>query len=116
MDDMQQKLESILGNPEMMGKIMSLAQSFNQQKQDPTPSTPQQAPPMPNIDPAMLQKIAGFMQHSGIDRNQQTLLKALKPYLSAERLTKLEKAMRAARVANFASSALGSGGLFSFGR
>ena len=41
MDDMQQKLDSILGNPEMMGKIISLAQSFNQQKQDPTPSTPQ---------------------------------------------------------------------------
>ena len=65
MDDMQQKLDSILGNPEMMGKIMSLAQSFNQQKQDPTPSTPQQAPPMPNIDPAMLQKIAGFMHDIG---------------------------------------------------
>lgn len=116
MDDMEQKLNSILGNPEMMGKIMSLAQSFGQQKQEAPPAPPQQAPSMPNIDPAMLQKIAGFMQHSGIDRNQQALLKALKPYLSAQRLSKLEKAMRAARVASFASTALGSGGLFQLGR
>lgn len=116
MDDMEQKLNSILGNPEMMGRIMSLAQSLGQQKQEPPEPSPPPKSSIPNIDPAMLQKIAGLMQSSGIDRNQQALLKALKPYLSQDRLTKLEKAMRAARVANYATTAFGSSGLLQFGR
>ena len=124
MEDMQDKLKSILGNPEMMQKIMSMAQAFGQSseqnKHEAAEHTP---PPLPNqpqpisIDPAMLQKIAGFAQQSGVDRNQQALLKALRPYLSKERIVKLEKAMRAAKVAGFASTALGGmGSLFSLGR
>ena len=124
MEDMQEKLNSILGNPEMMQKIMSMAQSFGQSSEqnrhetpENSPSQPTKPPPSAGIDPAMLQKIAGFAQQSGIDRNQQALLKALRPYLSKERIIKLEKAMRAAKVAGFASSALGGmGSLFSLGR
>ncbi len=125
MEDMQEKLNSILGNPEMMQKIMSMAQAFGQNtdqgKQEPpaSPPPPQSsiASGLGNIDPAMIQRIAGFAQQSGIDRNQQSLLKALGPYLSRERIIKLEKAMRAAKVAGFASTALtGAGSLFSSGR
>ena len=124
MEDMQEKLNSILGNPEMMQKIMSMAQSFSQSSNQSKDEPPESPPPQPakpsqalGIDPAMLQKIAGFAQQSGIDRNQQALLKALRPYLSRERISKLEKAMRAAKVAGFASTALGgSGSLFSLGR
>ena len=124
MEDMQDKLNSILGNPEMMQKIMSMAQnlgqSSEQNKHEAVEHTPPQLPNQPqpiSIDPAMLQKIAGFAQQSGVDRNQQALLKALRPYLSKERIVKLEKAMRAAKVAGFASTALGGmGSLFSLGR
>lgn len=113
MDDMQQKLNSILGNPEMMSQIMSLAQSMGQPREEPQEPPKPQLPP---FDPAMLQKMAGFMQQSGIDKNQQALLHALTPYLSGQRISKLERAMRAAKLAGFATTMLGSGGLLSFGR
>ena len=62
-------------------------------------------------DLAMIQKPFGMARQSGIDKNQQTLLRALGPYLSRERIVKLEKAMRAAKLAGIASTALGSSGL-----
>ena len=101
-DNMQQKLDSILGDPDMMQKIMTLAQSLGQPAEKPRPQ-------MPALDPMMMQRLAGAMQQSGIDRNQQTLLNALSPYLSCERISKLERAMRAAKLAGFATTLLGSG-------
>ena len=35
MDDFENKLGQILGNPEMMGKIMAMAQSFGAQQEAP---------------------------------------------------------------------------------
>lgn len=120
MDDMQAKMGAILNNPEMMQKIMAMAQSLNQssgEKQEEKP--PQNDPPsqqvggfnMPDIDISMLQKLSGFAKQTGVDKNQQTLLKALNPYLSRQRIVKLEKAMRAAKMATAASAVLGSQGL-----
>ena len=37
MDDFENKLGQILGNPEMMGKIMAMAQSFGGQEAPPEP-------------------------------------------------------------------------------
>jgi hypothetical protein len=48
-------------------------------------------------------------QKGTIDHNQQGLLKALTPYLSQARISKLEKAMRAAKMAQFATVLLNSG-------
>ena len=110
MDDMENKLNSILGNPEMMGKIMSLAQSFSQSESGQKPESPppaQASSEFPEIDLAMLQKLSGYAKQSGIDKNQQSLLRALGPYLSRQRISKLEKAMRAAKMASMASSFLG---------
>ena len=110
MDEMESKLNSILGNPQMMQQIMAMAQAMGQQEQP--PEDPPKPQPMPSMqDAAMLQKIAGIARQSGVDKNQQALLKALSPYLSRERISKLERAMRAAKIAGIASSALGSGGI-----
>ena len=101
MEDMENKLGAILGNPEMMQKIMSLAQNFQQeQPKDPAPS------PFPDMDPGMLQQLLGFAQQSGIDQQQQALLQALRPYLAQQRLSKLERAMQAARMAGMATTLL----------
>lgn len=113
MEGMEEKLGAILGNPEMMERIMNMAKSLGV-SQDPEP--PQDQPIQPSglpggLDPGMLQKIAAVAQQTGTDRNQQALLKALQPYLSRDRIQKLEKAMRAAKLAGLASSFLGSGGL-----
>ena len=66
---------------------------------------------MGGLDLGMIQKISGIARQSGIDKDQQNLLKALGPYLSRERITKLEKAMRAAKIAGVASTALGGNGI-----
>lgn len=101
MDDLENKLGAILGNPEMMGKIMALAQSFG----DGQPEEEQKPPPpqsFPDIDISLLQKLSGAAKHTGIDQNQKSLLKALTPYISSRRLGKLERAMRAAKMAGVA--------------
>ena len=115
MDDMQNQMNAILGNPEMMQKIMAMAQSLGQgqnntketQKQTPEPSHAE----FPEIDLAMIQRLSGLAGQSNIDNNQRSLLKALAPYLKPDRLNKLEKAMRAAKLANIASTFLGSSAL-----
>ena len=117
MDEMEQKLNSILGNPEMMSQIMNMAQALGG-KDEPEPVDEPVSVPSVNplsgmlggIDPGTIQKIVGIAQQSGIDRNQQNLLKALRPYLSEHRIVKLEKAMRAAKIAGIATTALGGAG------
>lgn len=109
MDQMEDKLGAILNNPQLMGQIMSMAQSLGNS----SPPPQQEPPPQPSFDPAMLQQISAVMGQSNIDGNQQTLLRALNPYLSGRKVEKLEKAMRAARMARMASGFLGQGGLSS---
>ena len=109
MEGMEDKLGAILNNPQMMQQIMSMAQSLGQ-------STPQQQMPppqqeLPQPDMAALQKLAGLAGQSGIDAQQQALLQALNPYLSRNRVNKLEKAMRAAKMARLATGFLNQGGL-----
>ncbi len=104
MSELDQNLSSLLNNPQLMQQIMSMAQSLGQQE---TPQKQENTPPQPSIDPAMIQRIAGMAQSAGVDRNQQALLAALGPYVSRERTKKLERAMRAAKMATLASAFLG---------
>ncbi len=117
MDNMEEKLNSILGNPQMMSQLMSMAQSLGNPQESKQEESAAAAASLPaGLDLNMIQKVAGFAQKSNIDRNQQALLKALSPYLSKERISKLEKAMRAAKIAGIATSVLGSGTLLNLGR
>ena len=120
MENMEDKIGSILGNPEMMQKIMAMAQSLSAQQSTPTeqpkdpPREPQKDAPkqslLPDLDPALLQRFAGLARQSGVDKDQQTLLRALNPYLGRDRLRRLENAMRAAKMARLAAAALGTQG------
>lgn len=96
MDDLESKLGAVLNNPEMMQKIMSLAQNLSDGSQKAEASAPG------DIDLSMIQKLSGFAKQSGIDKHQQSLLRALHPYLSRQRIQKLERAMRAAKMAGMA--------------
>ena len=109
MDGMEDKLNAILGNPQMMQQIMTMAQSFAPPPEAPPVQAPQ-APPLPAIDPVMLQKLSGLMTQGGIDKNQQHLLSALGAYINPHRVTKLEKAMQAAKMAKMATSLFGNFG------
>lgn len=105
MENLEQQLGAVLGNPEMMQKIMSMAQALGtsnpetQAHEEPPPPSP-----MPDIDLGLLKKISGLAGQSSIDKEQQALLKALGPYLTSRRIHKLENAMRAAKMARLAAT------------
>ena len=107
MDDFESKLGSILNNPEMMGQIMQMAQNLGAQPPSPEPPPPEPTS-VPEIDFATIQKLSGLMGSTGVDTEQRALLNALSAYISAERIRKLERAMRAAKLAGAATSFLGS--------
>jgi len=105
MSELEDQISAVMNNPALMEQIMSMAQSFGQQ-------TPEQEPPPANnplnsVDLQLLQKLSGFAQKSHIDSNQQALLHALQPYLKGNRISRLERAMQAAKMASLATSLLG---------
>lgn len=110
MEGMEEKINNILNNPQLMQQIMTMANSLS-----PQGTTPQEiaAPPaqLPDFDPAMLQKVVQIAGQLGADPHQKALLCALQPYLANQRLQKLEKAIRAAKLANLVSDAFRSGAL-----
>ena len=108
MDDIESKLGSILNNPEMMGRILQMAQNLGAQAPPPEPPAPE-PPPVPEIDFATIQKLSGLMGSTGVDPRQKALLDALRAYISTERVRKLERAMRAAKLAGMATTFLGGG-------
>lgn len=116
MENMENRMNEILNNPEMMQKIMTMAQTLQKSQQEPLAESVSQSQEqtftMPDIDIGMLQKLSVFAGKSGVDKNQQNLLQALGPYLSQQRVGKLEKAMRAAKMAKLATAFIGQSGAF----
>ena len=110
MENLESGLEAILGNPQMMQQIMSIAQNFQSEPAPQPAPQPTSAENGPEIDFAMIQKMSSLIGKTGIDGQQKALLQALRPYLSSQRIQKLEKAMRAAKLAGIASTFLGNTG------
>lgn len=128
MAEFDEKLNSILSNPDAMSQIMQLAQSLGggggdgagtppQQPGTPPPTGPQppgwNAPPQPGasplgalsslaggLDPGLLTRLLPLIQELGgqRDSNARNLLYALRPYLRADRQEKVERALQLARL------------------
>ena len=103
MAEFEDKLNSILSNPQMMQQIMSMAGSFSQQPPPPKESAPQSGF---SFDPAAMQAMLELLRGTQLDQRQRNLLGALGAYLPQEKIDRLQKAMQASRVAKYASSAL----------
>ena len=117
MDDMEEKLGAVLNNPQMMQQIMSMAQALGgAQPKDTPPKEEPRSETFPEIDLAMVQKLSGLARQSGIDSRERALLHALQAYLTEDRVARLERAMRAAKMAKFATGFLGQQGLLRIGR
>ena len=104
MAEFDDKLNSILGNPDAMAQIMQLAQSLGGGQESQQPS-----PPPPQAPPAAPPAAGGGDLHSSLDRglhpnihkqnsNARQLLFALRPYLKEERQEKVERALQLARL------------------
>ncbi len=109
MDPMEEGLNAVLGNPQLMQQIMAMANSLSQ-GQDPPPQS-KKPPELPNLDSNLLRQLSSMAGQGSVDQDQRALLSALGPYLSHDRISRLEKAMRAAKMARLASGFLNQGGL-----
>ena len=111
MAEMEDKINAVLNNPQLMQQIMTMAQSLSGSQE--TAPSPPEPPPTEPLNPELIQGILSIAGKIGADSHQKALLSALRPYLTEGRIGKLERAMRAAKLATLASSAL-SGGALSF--
>ena len=105
MAEFEDKLSSILGNPELMGQIMSMAGSLNQQTAPPPPPPPQ----LP-FDAGAMAGMMQMLQATQLEPRQRNLIQALRGFVPDDRLVRLEKAMQASLIARFASHAMNQGG------
>ena len=109
MSEFEDKLNSILGNPEAMAQVMNLAQSLNLGGAPPPPD--QGAPPpgggglgdlLGQLDPKLMERLlplAGELAGGGSGSDERlALLYALRPFLKPERRDKVERAVKTARL------------------
>lgn len=123
MSDFEDKLQSILSNPEAMGQIMSLAQSITGGSQDPAPpfepedSSQSSTGDIPssgdlfsmlgNLDPRLIQLGMRLVaEYNSNDSQKQALLTALRPFIREERYAKVDKAVQVAKLAHVIRIAL----------
>lgn len=108
MEDLGNTISQILGDPESMSQIMSLAQSLG------VGSPPEPEHPAPQTDLSLLsdfpiQSMMELIQQAGsVDQREAQLLNALKSYCSTERQHRIDRALRIARISQIAGAALRS--------
>lgn len=113
-EGLEEKLQSIMNDPNSMAQILSLAQSLGVQSPGEPAQSPPSPPPTDNFMPDMkvIQSMMGIMQQAQhTDGKQEALLCALKPFLKPERRAGIDRAMQLARISQLAGFALKSGGL-----
>ncbi len=110
MGDFENKLESILNNPQAMSQIMSLAQSLGgsgQEEAEPPPSSPPIADSSLPFDPNLISSVAFlFNQYNQNDDQRVALLNALRPFVKERRYAKIDKAIQIAKLSRMARMAL----------
>ena len=113
MAEFDEKLNSILSNPDAMSQIMQLAQALSGDGQSsassptpPPPAAPPSTGPDPfssllgSADPGLILKLLPLIQELGSQKNSNArqLLYALRPYLKDEKQNNVERALQLARM------------------
>ena len=111
MGDFEEKLDSILNNPQAMSQIMSLAQSLGASSGSPEPSPADTPSPLCDaglqLDPRLLTGIASLIsRYNSNDDQRVILLQALKPFVKEQRYAKLDKAIQITKLSRMARMAL----------
>ena len=113
MSEFEDKINSILGNPAEMEKLTRLASRFlggsREQEQSGTSVMEDSGEALGGIDTEMLKRLSRLMSAPG-GSDKTALLHAIAPYISEDRRSKLEKAVRFARMAKVASALFGEMG------
>lgn len=117
MSEFEDKLQSILGDPQAMGQIMALAQSISGGSASPQPpdEPPEADEPPPTdplsalgeLDPRLLRLgMRLISEYQSADGRSEALLTALQPFLREPRQGKMERAIRISRLAHVIRVAL----------
>ena len=117
MEDLENKIGEILGDPQAMAGILSLAQSLGLTPPEPAePSAPPPSSPSPQQDP-MAGSMAQLLSMAGsLGGKELALLQALRPLLREDRRYKLDRAIQAARISQIAGTAMKTLGYSDTGR
>ncbi len=98
MDNMNDMLSSVLGDPESLRQIQELADMLKDEtrdsSQDNNTDAGSESANSDGFDPAMLMSIMGAVSAAGGDDKNRSLILALKPYLSSERQARADKAVK----------------------
>lgn len=91
MDDLSEKLSSILNDPDGMARIQEMAKKL---LGDEKPEEPEPPPLLPDLDIGAITRVMAMMKQSAGDDSRVRLLLALKPNLSPERQAKVDSAIK----------------------
>ena len=104
MDELEEKINSVLSDAQQMEKITKLAQSIMAGN---APESGNDAPNDLGFDMSMLSRISGLMNSGGEkDKKERGLLEAMSPYLSEKRRGKMERALKIAKLTRLARIAM----------
>ncbi|MBQ9165689.1 MAG: hypothetical protein IJX71_01985 [Oscillospiraceae bacterium] len=122
MAEFEEKLNQILSSPSAMEQIMALAGSLSGEtgtkEQEQAQTQSQTAAPAPSpmaglgdlfsgIDPGMIMKLLPLLSQLQDQGDEKTrLLEAMKPFLAPERQSRLDQAVRIARLSRLIRSAM----------
>jgi len=101
MSELEDKLSSILGDPQAMDQIMNMASAFMGGSQSPPQAQKSEdSGEFPGIDPETLSRIMRIAsEFNRKDDRSATLLYAIKPYLNKRRQSKFKDALTVMRLA-----------------
>ena len=114
MDDLEGKISALFSSPESMERIMQLARTISgndksgesQASKDDSPDAGGRSDNLGGFDPKLMQVVAGAMKEFSQPSEAALLISAIKPYLSEDRVEKVEKALSIARLAKVAKKVL----------
>ena len=113
MSEFEDKLNSILGDPEQMDKIANLAKSLmgGEEENKSASAIGSLLGGEGGIDAAAIGRIGRLLNAGNAENSEkQALFNAMKPYLSEKRRAKMDKAIKLAGLARIARLAMGEMG------
>ena len=114
---LEQKISAVLQDPAQMQQIFAIAQALGLSPPNAPAAAPEpppaasapatQAPAPSQAESSVTDTLGELLQKAGkLDRRQENLLNALKPFLKPGRREKIDRAMQAARLSRLAGAAL----------
>ena len=104
MSEMEEKLNQILDDPDMMGRIIQMAQQISGGTSAPPPPS---SPDLSGADAQMLTKLLPLLKELQTPNSQAAnLLYDLRPYLKEEKQKKVDRAVKLAHLIHIGKTAL----------